>query len=1041
MAAAAICVVAALAAALTALRAVSGSPEGVTRAIEEQVQDTLDMPVTIAKARFEWKAGPRVILSGVSIDEPGVVTLRIRSVTAYLSTLRLLLGQARLVKLRLVTPEGSIDVDNLGKILSRRDRRPRPVVIVWKGSVRLVFKGVDVRVEDLSGRITKDWLNLRARAMGGRILLEADLERPGRATFDAYGVRLSDVDYRLGGTAYMNLALSDTAKGSGQGSFALKVKDLQAPCLRRRVSSFQVTSSLSLDGKLLRAPDISVKTPFMKVSARASVDLESGGKIWEDTVLDVVAASSRFSYDEVVSYLPLDRFPGWLAALLGRRIRGGFSRFEAARYHGPVRDLFSGVGLLDRVRVVQTLDGQSFSSGRTPDSITGITGRVVYAGGDIRFVDLTGKMGDSLIKRVDVVFPGALRPKMRVAVSTDLDMPARDFMRAWHAAVMDDGVHGLLDGVSSVTSGRISCRLAMTYNEELRDPFGVKGAAAVEGCSFKWGAHDVTGASGTMKALRFDGPQVTRARFTVDGARVRSLALTTWFPFGRSLSRYVAEIDRLPGIGGVRLENALLRASGTGRGLEARGDMDVKAEAILVTGSGGTYRIPGFTARGPFSAGLAGGIHLSLPDVDARVSSDTLVASAEFHDASSRVALSGSLDLAGVTFVRGRMEKPLSGRLRGMLRYDAGTDGPGLRADIELADAVVPLTGAEAVVDGQVRVEPGRIVLRKTRVRAKGARVVLDGTLVKDETHRDFRGSVEISGLAVAGDGHPGEDWGVLDGLTAKADVRLRDCVFRGFTIDDASLKARVAGGVAVLKEIDGRAYAGTLAGASTLGQAGDGSFNAAVSLKGADLGRLLVDVVGAASADGTVDLDARLEGGARTLKGAVSIDARSGGIHKYALVSRIFALLNVYRLVKGQDIDLMSGRFTFNRLRATFQVKDPSTIVFDDFSLESDSLQVSAVGRYDPATREIDAVACVQPLESLDRTVSMIPVVGWVFTGDEGRFIVVSMNVRGNIDDPRVTPAPVETLSNTVVASLLRSLRLPGRIVERSLKALEETP
>jgi len=201
------------------------------------------------------------------------------------------------------------------------------------------------------------------------------------------------------------------------------------------------------------------------------------------------------------------------------------------------------------------------------------------------------------------------------------------------------------------------------------------------------------------------------------------------------------------------------------------------------------------------------------------------------------------------------------------------------------------------------------------------------------------------------------------------------------------------------------------------------------------------VDVVGAASADGTVDLDARLEGGARTLKGAVSIDARSGGIHKYALVSRIFALLNVYRLVKGQDIDLMSGRFTFNRLRATFQVKDPSTIVFDDFSLESDSLQVSAVGRYDPATREIDAIACVQPLESLDRTVSMIPVVGWVFTGDEGRFIVVSMNVRGNIDDPRVTPAPVETLSNTVVASLLRSLRLPGRIVERSLKALEETP
>ncbi|HON96319.1 MAG TPA: hypothetical protein PL013_10995, partial [Deltaproteobacteria bacterium] len=68
----------------------------------------------------------------------------------------------------------------------------------------------------------------------------------------------------------------------------------------------------------------------------------------------------------------------------------------------------------------------------------------------------------------------------------------------------------------------------------------------------------------------------------------------------------------------------------------------------------------------------------------------------------------------------------------------------------------------------------------------------------------------------------------------------------------------------------------------------------------------------------------------------------------------------------------------------------------------------------------------------------SMIPVVGLVLTGDNGRFIVVSMKVGGTMDDPKVMVAPIETLSNTVAASLLRSLRLPGRLVEESLRLID---
>ncbi|HOJ15313.1 MAG TPA: AsmA-like C-terminal domain-containing protein, partial [Deltaproteobacteria bacterium] len=162
-------------------------------------------------------------------------------------------------------------------------------------------------------------------------------------------------------------------------------------------------------------------------------------------------------------------------------------------------------------------------------------------------------------------------------------------------------------------------------------------------------------------------------------------------------------------------------------------------------------------------------------------------------------------------------------------------------------------------------------------------------------------------------------------------------------------------------------------------------------------------------------------------------VNATRGEIRKYELVSKVFQLLNAYRIAMGRDVELLSRRFSYERIHATFAIAR-GKMTFDDFSLESDSLQVFSAGTYDLDTRAIDAVVGVQPLESLDRTIGMIPVVGWVFTGDSGRFIVVSMRVSGTMDDPKVALAPVDTLSNTVVATMLRSLKLPSKLVDDSI-------
>ena len=174
-------------------------------------------------------------------------------------------------------------------------------------------------------------------------------------------------------------------------------------------------------------------------------------------------------------------------------------------------------------------------------------------------------------------------------------------------------------------------------------------------------------------------------------------------------------------------------------------------------------------------------------------------------------------------------------------------------------------------------------------------------------------------------------------------------------------------------------------------------------------------------------------------MNGSLVLTARDGKIQKYALFSRIFALLNVYKIVQSHDIELTSKNFPYNMITSTFTFKD-SILSFDDFYFDSNSLQISAVGQYSLKTKEIDSILGVQPFEALDRTIGMLPLLGWILTGKDKKLIVVSMNVKGEIDDPSVQIAPWETISNPVKSSLLRAWELSTDLFKESRELLPKS-
>jgi uncharacterized protein YhdP len=126
----------------------------------------------------------------------------------------------------------------------------------------------------------------------------------------------------------------------------------------------------------------------------------------------------------------------------------------------------------------------------------------------------------------------------------------------------------------------------------------------------------------------------------------------------------------------------------------------------------------------------------------------------------------------------------------------------------------------------------------------------------------------------------------------------------------------------------------------------------------------------------------------------------------------------------------LRSG-FPYNTITATFTIRD-SVVTFDDFYLNSNSLQISAVGKYLIRTHYIDTIMGVEPLQTFDKTINQIPIVGWVLTGEKGAFIVINLHVLGPVDNPSVTSKAAGSLTKSVADSLLRILKLPVDVITK---------
>jgi len=79
---------------------------------------------------------------------------------------------------------------------------------------------------------------------------------------------------------------------------------------------------------------------------------------------------------------------------------------------------------------------------------------------------------------------------------------------------------------------------------------------------------------------------------------------------------------------------------------------------------------------------------------------------------------------------------------------------------------------------------------------------------------------------------------------------------------------------------------------------------------------------------------------------------------------------------------------------------------------------------------RTIDATVGLQPLQTVDKVVSRIPIAGWILTDDDQRLLTVYFEAKGPLDNPTVQTIPLRGLSEETFNMFKRVLKLPKKLI-----------
>lgn len=167
-----------------------------------------------------------------------------------------------------------------------------------------------------------------------------------------------------------------------------------------------------------------------------------------------------------------------------------------------------------------------------------------------------------------------------------------------------------------------------------------------------------------------------------------------------------------------------------------------------------------------------------------------------------------------------------------------------------------------------------------------------------------------------------------------------------------------------------------------------------------------------------------------RNLRGAFHLQIEDGTLHRLRILVQILNLLDLSRWFTLKIPDLGKQGIRFRKITGDFKITN-GIYSTQNLFVDSDDLRMTGEGKIDVPQDEIDFQVAVRPFAGIDTVISYIPLIGRSIAAIKNSFLVASFNIKGPIDNPTITPAPLNTVSEVVLGVLGIPKNILGPLVE----------
>ena len=176
-----------------------------------------------------------------------------------------------------------------------------------------------------------------------------------------------------------------------------------------------------------------------------------------------------------------------------------------------------------------------------------------------------------------------------------------------------------------------------------------------------------------------------------------------------------------------------------------------------------------------------------------------------------------------------------------------------------------------------------------------------------------------------------------------------------------------------------------------------------------------------------------------KSLDGELDFNFFDGRLKKFTMVSNICSLLNL-----SQFAALRLPKFSVNK-GVPYQTLSGVGIMVngvmdvEEFALRGSALNLFGDGTISLVEDWVDFDIGVQPLQTVDKLLATIPVVGYIITGDKKTFVVIPMTARGPFADVKIKTQTVSGLGKKAGGMIQRFFKTPIRLLQMPGKLLKQ--